>query len=44
MAKEIKKLIKKLPEKVWADTIAKTYNDSVAEIVKVEEGLLTINM
>ena len=39
MAKEIKKLIKKLPEKVWADTIAKTYNDSVAEIVKVEEGL-----
>ena len=39
MAKEIKKLLKKLPEKVWADTIAKTYNDSVAEIVKVEEGL-----
>ncbi|WP_455584765.1 peptidylprolyl isomerase [Bacteroides sp.] len=39
MAKQIKKLIKKLPEKVWADTIAKTFNDSVEVVVKVEEGL-----
>ena len=38
MAKQIKKLIRKLPEEVWTDTIAKTFNDSV-EVVKVEGGV-----
>lgn len=39
MAKQIKKLIKKLPEKIWADTITKTFNKDSVEIVKVEAGL-----
>ena len=39
MAKQIKKLIKKLPDTMWTDTITKTFNDSVEVVVKVEEGL-----
>lgn len=39
MSKQIKKLIKKLPETVWADTIVKTFNKDSVEIVKVEAGL-----
>lgn len=39
MAKQIKKMIKKLPEEVWADTIAKAFNRDSVEVVKVEAGL-----
>ena len=40
-AKQIKKFIKKLPEKVWADTIQKVFN-TPTDSVKVEAGIFAL--
>ncbi|MDD3039447.1 peptidylprolyl isomerase [Bacteroides sp.] len=38
IAKQAKKLLKKVPEKEWADTLRKTFNTSIAEKIKFEQG------
>ena len=39
IAKQAKKLLKKAPEKEWADTLQKTFNTSGDEKIKVEQGI-----
>ena len=38
-AKQVKKLLKKVPEREWTETVRKTFNSSGAEKVKVEQGI-----